>query len=89
MKRRYLRAILDDPPMLVEAEDNEKLGIIYIEFYFCRLLFLLMRLKETTNSSLKGRLKSEKREVDLLTEELKTTSRELSSSMLTGIFFTY
>lgn len=75
--------------MLVEAEDNEKLGIIYIEFYFCRLLFLLMRLKETTNSSLKGRLKSEKREVDLLTEELKTTSRELSSSMLTGIFFTY
>ncbi|CAO77638.2 Kinetochore protein Sos7 [Schizosaccharomyces pombe] len=59
-KERYLRAILDDPPMLVEAEDNEKL--------------------ETTNSSLKGRLKSEKREVDLLTEELKTTSRELSSN---------
>jgi hypothetical protein len=68
-KEAYLRAILCDPPEVIEQKDIDELGIS---------LSTYTNYQETRNAAAKAKLKAKKREMETLCEEVSTLVKDVA-----------
>ena len=68
-KEAYLRAILCDPPEVIEQKDNDELGKSRTDIPNCL---------ETNNLAAKAKLKAKKKELEDLCAEVSTLVKEVA-----------
>ena len=74
-KEAYLRAILCDPPEVIEQKDNDELGNCY------NYQINVSNTVETRNAAAKAKLKTKKREVEALCAEVSTLIKQAAEGV--------